>query len=526
MISETPCWSEGQTVEADICIVGAGLVGLAIAQTFIGSRAKVLVLEGGGWRPTISGQDALWAETSGTPNHSFSFSRFRGYGGSGSQWAGICPRLEPFDFSGRGRLPAWPVSHQALEPWYDQAETLLDVQHPSSEIHKWASSLGNLLDLGDDLRPAILPIARKRDLGQNLRDKFRTASNVQVALGTDVTEIETDPSCRKVLELRASLSGGRSVRVASRVHILAAGGVENARLLLLSNKHSPRGLGNAYNQVGRAFMDHIYCDAGRLVSAYKAIAQSPHVVKRFAELPTGPGAIAAFVLKDQVLREEGLNGAAAFFIHRAAFQLHPDYDSLGGAAVTHFAEIVRGERLPDRSTPGELKNLLLQAPSAIRQGLRQFAHVLVPSNEIALRMQIEASPNFDSRVSLTEVRDRFGRQRARINWQVDKCDGLGATRLWRALAEGIQARGLGQLVGKPPGQNGYWPASTTGGKHHMGTTRMSNDPAKGVVNSDCRVHGIENLYVAGSSVFPSGGWGNPTLTAVAFGLRLAANLLR
>ncbi len=127
-------------------------------------------------------------------------------------------------------------------------------------------------------------------------------------------------------------------------------------------------------------------------------------------------------------------------------------------------------------------------------------------------------------MTLTEARDRLGRRRACVDWRVGDADGRGAHRLWIALADAVAQRGLGRLVGVPPGADGQWPPSTTGGKHHMGTTRMSDTAAGGVVDPDCRIHGLANVHVAGSSVFPTGGWANPTLTAVALGPRLAARL--
>jgi choline dehydrogenase-like flavoprotein len=526
MISATPAWSDGETVEADLCIVGAGIVGLSMAQRFLGRGLRVLVLDGGDRRPTLRGQDDLWTEPAGAPNHSFAFSRFRAYGGTGAHWAGICPRLGPMDVDGAGMHPPWPVSLQELEPWFAEAETLLAVPLPDREAEAWAGRIGRAPDLGPALRSVILPIAARRDVGRHLLETFRTAPDVHVALRADVTGIETDAEGRRVEGLCVALPGGRRVRVRARAHVLAAGGVENARLLLLSDDRVRGGLGNGHDQVGRVFMDHVYCYAGHLEPGSAAQAQGPHIVAHFADLATRRGAIAAYALTDAIRQAEGLNGAAAFFMHRAAYQLHPDYDGPGGGALTHFAEILRGERIADRSTPGKGGALLRHAPSAARLLLRHAAHGLRPETRIALRMQIEATPRSDSRVTLGETRDRLGRRRARVDWRIAEADGRGAARLWEALAEAIRARGVGELVGEAPGRDGRWPASATGGKHHMGTTRMSERPAEGVLDRDCRVHGMENLFVAGSSVFPTGGWANPTLTAVALALRLAERLGR
>jgi choline dehydrogenase-like flavoprotein len=526
MIDPNPDWSDGTTIETDLCIVGAGVVGLSLAQTFIGAGLKVLVLEGGGWKPTVRGQDDLWAERAGMTNHAFGFSRFRCYGGTGGHWAGLCPRPEPHDLDGTGGRPTWPVTLQELEPWFKRAETLLAVPHPANDPAAWEKRIGRAPDLGAALRSVILPIAQRHDPGRDLRAQFETDSDVRIALGSDVTEIEVDDDGRRVTALRVALQDGRRVRVRSRITVLAGGGVENARLLLLSDARLRGGIGNAYDQVGRVFMDHLYCYAGHLEPAAETMECGPHIVKRFADLAGDAGAIAAYALSERTLRDEGLNGAAAFFMHRAAFQLTPDYDGPGGQAVTHFAEILRGERYPDRETAAMVGAVFRHAPSVLRLVLGYAAHILRPQTRIALRMQIEASPRSDSRVTLAAARDRLGRRRARVDWQIDPEDGRGAARLWRSLEAGLRDAGVGRLIGTPPGENGIWPAATSGGKHHMGTTRMSMEPSKGVVDRECRVHGMENLFIAGASVFPTGSWANPTLTAVALALRLADRLTR
>jgi len=526
MIDPNPDWTDGATIETDLCIVGAGVVGLSLAQAFLGAGLKVLVLEGGGWQPSVRGQDDLWAERAGMTNHALGFSRFRCFGGTGGYWAGLCPRPEPHDLDGTGGRPTWPVTLQELEPWFARAEALLAVPHPANDLTAWEKRIGSVPDLGATLRSVILPIAQRQDPARYWRKQFETDTEIRITLGSDVTEIEVDDDGHRVTALNVALQGGRRVRVQSRATVLAGGGIENARLLLLSDARLRGGIGNGYGQVGRVFMDHLYCYAGHLEPATEAMECGPHIVKQFSDLSPHPGAIVAYALSEQQIRDEGLNGAAAFFMHRAAFQLTPDYDGPGGEAVTHFAEILLKERYPDRGTAAMGGALLRYAPSVARLVLGHAAQVVRPQTRIALRMQIEASPRSESRVTLTAARDRLGRRRARIDWQIDPGDGRGAARLWRSLEAGVRDAGIGRLIGTPPGENGVWPASTTGGKHHMGTTRMSSDPSSGVVDREGRVHGIENLFIAGSSVFPTGSWANPTLTAVALALRLADRLAR
>ena len=524
MISEPPDWSDGETVEADICIVGAGIVGLALAHAFLDARHRVLVLEAGGWQATARGQDDLWAETEGVHYHSFSSSRFRAYGGCGSYWGGVCPSLEQLDFEGVGQTITWPVTVEEMGPWIERAEALLDVRLVGKPLASWEERTGSAPRLGPELRPVVLPLARQPDPGASCRDAFRNSSNVHVALRADVLSIETDATASRAEALRAALPGGRRVRCRARQVVIAAGGVENARLLLLSNDRASAGIGNLHDQVGRWFSDHLYCYPGHLEPAEPLVAKGPHIVEDYAELRKGAKAITAYSVSEATRRREGLNGAAAFFRKVRAHRHHPDRFSPGGTASAYFAEVARGKMFLDRSAPARAYDLLRDAPAAARLYLRRMMQPYRPEHRLSLQMQIEVSPRPDSRVTLAETKDRLGRRRSRVSWQIDKEDFRGADRLWTALARALASRGVGKLVGAPPGAGGRWPTSTTSGKHHMGTTRMSEEPRGGVVDPSCRVHGMENLHIAGSSVFPTGGWANPTLTAIALALRLAARL--
>ena len=138
----------------------------------------------------------------------------------------------------------------------------------------------------------------------------------------------------------------------------------------------------------------------------------------------------------------------------------------------------------------------------------------------------EQAPNPDSRVSLVEERDALGLPRIALDWRLTELDKRSLQAGHQAVALELGRTGLGRLQIEDwlTADVTTWTPTLTGGHHHIGTTRMSEDPARGVVDGDCRVHGIANLYVAGSSVFPTSGSANPTLTVVALALRLAAHL--
>ena len=139
--------------------------------------------------------------------------------------------------------------------------------------------------------------------------------------------------------------------------------------------------------------------------------------------------------------------------------------------------------------------------------------------------ELEQAPNPASRVRLIEQRDALGMPRVQLEWRLSGLDKRSIRRAHELLARELGRAGLGRLQLMLSEDEHRWPPELGGGRHHMGTTRMHRDPARGVVDPDCRVHGVGNLYVAGSSVFPTVGAANPTLTIVALALRLADHLV-
>jgi choline dehydrogenase-like flavoprotein len=180
--------------------------------------------------------------------------------------------------------------------------------------------------------------------------------------------------------------------------------------------------------------------------------------------------------------------------------------------------------VPNRKLGTHIYNVLRRLDTiAINLG-RQAVELAYPRPLLSLRAVLESTPNPDSRVTLAEKRDHFGMPRVRVDWRLNSRDRLGLDYLLNTMSKEFKRLNLGRLVQDRSVDGQNWPVSITGGKHHMGTTRMHIDPKLGVVNPDCRLHSVANLYVAGSSVFPTGGFANPTLTIVALAIRLADHL--
>jgi choline dehydrogenase-like flavoprotein len=231
-----------------------------------------------------------------------------------------------------------------------------------------------------------------------------------------------------------------------------------------------------------------------------------------------------FVLNERIRRDEELTGCSAYFIRRLASETAPEHFSRGGKSRLRLGEFFEHRTLAGAEIGRHLRNVLKGHREVGLTLARRASEMIRPRHVLAFRTVLETTPRPDSRVTLASARDRLGVPRVRVDWRISETDRRGLDRLRRAMAKAIERNGFGALIEDPAVDEAGWPNSMESGKHHMGTTRMHVDPKRGVVDADCRIHGIANLYVAGSSVFATSGYANPTFTIVALALRLADHL--
>ena len=336
--------------------------------------------------------------------------------------------------------------------------------------------------------------------------------------------IQPVPDLRAVEAIVARTLNGHVLQVRARAYVLACGGIENARLLLASNRVAPAGIGNEYDLVGRFFMDHPYLTTGYFAPASQQHADGPHVIQSFKRAGFGQKCHIGFVLSERVRRDEQLTGCSAYFIRRLASETAPEYFSRGGKSRLRLAEFLEHRT----STGADLGSHLCTVAKGWREvGVtlaRRASEVIRPRHVLAIRTVLETGPRPDSRVTVTTARDRLGMPCVRVDWRISESDRRGLDRLRGAMGKAIQSRGLGILV-EDPHVDEVRLASVDGGRQTPhGHDPNACDPKRGVVDSDGRVHGIANLYIAGSSVFPTSGHANPTFTIVVLALRLADHL--
>jgi len=507
---------ENKIIMTDVCIIGAGAAGITLALEFIDQPFQVCLIESGGLQFDKKTQSLSEGENIGVPYWPLDESRLRYFGGSTNHWGGWCWPLDEIDFETRDWVThsGWPFRKSHIESFYERARIICKLGPFDYDVENWESEkvprLGLILDRVITKIIQIRPIS----FGQMYRDNIARAKNISVYLHANVLEIETNDAAKNVIRLRIACLEGKKFWVDAKVFILATGGIENARLLLLSRKVQTAGLGNQNDLVGRFFMEHPHLFSGIFMPS------DPNFP---TELYTGFGKVndtiflGALTLSEDTQRRESLTNFSATL---GRSDQYPDWFQ---SLRILRREISQGE-LPDdflrhlKNVITEIDQVWLTAHKRLLQG------EWYPLKYYYIYNRTEQVPNPDSRVTLSSQRDSLGQNRVRLDWRLSKFDKSSIRRASEIIGIELGRAGLGRLKISLDEDDTSWPPSLTGGGHHMGTTRMHIDPKKGVVNENCQVHGISNLFVAGSSVFPTSGHANPTLTIVALTLRLADHI--
>lgn len=537
--------SHPDSIEADLCIIGAGAAGIAIARTFIGTPVSVCMIESGGLSGEQRNQELYEGSSVGSTPFDPGTSRMRVFGGSCNLWGGGCIPLSRQDLSEREWVPhsGWPLSYGELKPYYTRARSFCQIDSHDFDDGSFLTPLSRPPLAFDDGTLVNQIFARSPILfGEAYRPELERADNIKVLLHTNLLELEASPGGSCVREAHiASLDGHRG-RVRARHYVLACGGIENARLLLLSDSSVPEGLGNQHDLVGRFFMDH---PSGKLGTVH---TDEPHRLTRPYDRELGKGPRPTFpeigLAHEAQKTHRLLNGRVHPFAvegpipkgiralrdFRAA--LRPPVQDEGSLLEARLcAAMKNGSMRLDGATAAPTENL---GTLALRLGLgagdiaKAFLHKLidkptVSASHVDLVGYFEQAPNPDSRITLGHELDALGQRKVCVDWRLTPLD----LRTYRTAAAlfGIElAQACGGRFEPEPWVTEDTPPPMRGTAHHIGTTRMSDDPRSGVVDRHCRVHGIDNLHIAGSSVFPTGGWAFPTFTIVALSLRLAEHL--
>ena len=520
--------ADALALPGDVCIVGGGAAGVTLARRLAAKNHQVILLESGGLDFEQATQDLYKGANIGMPYYDLEESRLRFFGGTVSIWGGRAARMDPIDFEKREWVPhsGWPIGLSDIEPYYGEADSIFELGEAFDEDRTWEKLGVEPYAFDEALIDTALwrfDEAAERFAAARTRDLF-DAPNVRVVLHANAIKLQAGPNARTIEHVEVRSLDGPVHRARARHYVLSCGAIENARLLLASDDVEKGGIGNGQDQVGRFFMEH---PTGRIA---KVETSRPYEIwdayqKRFVRsgVPLAP----AVRLGDAVQRERRtLNNIATFKLQR---------DPKRGVALGNkLYHNLKHSISPDRK--GRLLDHTYRGLRAwFHHRLRgMLEHTMAATGMTGLYMIVrgEQAPNPGSRIVLSSERDALGNRRAALDWQLTELDKHSARVIAEVFGDELRRLGKGHTIlsdwlSEPGAQ---WPVDPTvgnhpiAGYHHIGGTRMSNDPAQGVVDADCRVHGYANLHIAGSSVFSTASWANPTYTIVALALRLGDHL--
>ena len=493
---------DGSVIEGDICIVGAGAAGISMALEWKNSPHTVILLEGGGFNVEADIQDLYAGESVGQRYYPLQSARLHFFGGTTGHWAGWSAPYDPQDFEQRDWVPhsGWPLSRKDLDPFYVRAGKLIELEKDTFETDAYLGQDPDIVKLPFDdavVWTKMWQFSPPTRFGKKYREAIVGAENIHLYTYANACDIQTNESVSSVNQVEIRSLDGKSHTVRARHFVLACGAMQNARLLLASNQQAPAGLGNDHDLVGRYFMEHLEVESARFV------LPSPGPMKLYTVdifVTRSAGELALTAAKQRELQV--LNGTTA--LRLASFSDSP----------------LRIDRYPEDAA--ETIRIFDYLESAVENGMiPPTDHATI--KEYSLHTRLEQAPNPNSRVMLSDEKDALGVPRLKLDWQLTALDKRSIRQLYETLGQEAGRQGLGriQLQNWLLEDDPMWSPYLGGGWHHMGTARMHEDPKQGVVDAACKIHGLSNLYVAGSAAFPTAGAANPTLTLIALTLRLS-----
>jgi choline dehydrogenase-like flavoprotein len=540
-------WAQATTQgpEADLCIVGGGAAGLTMAHALRDSGLSILLLEAGEERATKTSQKHYEGELVDPRSHPWLHHfRVRAVGGSSRIWGGRCIPFDPIDFESRDWVagPGWPFEIETLTPYYVAAQAAAEAgafdYDPASVLPHTQSEFARGLDSAL-IETRLERFSRPTNFWTRFGADLTKADNVRILMNAPVQEIHLTADGSAIDHLEVRRPNGTTTQVRAKRYVLALGGLESVRLMMTSNRVKPDGLGGDHGQLGRFYMSHLAAAVGEI-----RFADPASVAFDYALDDAGIYVRRRLALTAQAQRDlQCLNVIFRTHLPDPADPSHGDPVLSAMFLVKNFVlyEYSRKFREGGVSSAGYLKHVgnVLRQPGRLARFAntwmrkRVFADRKLPSVVLGsktgayiLEFHAEQAPNPDSRLTLSDERDAFGVPKLKADWRMTQQDIDSLLKAYALLASELERTGVGTLVYDPGIVAAKARTEGAYGGHHIGAARMSRDPRDGVVDPDCRVHGIENLFLASSAVFPTSSQANPTLTILALSLRLADHLRR
>lgn len=505
-----------ESLSADLVIIGSGPAGLTIARELRGSGVGVLLLERGGLDVDDSVQIEI--ESVGAPRvMDQRLVRNHVLGGTSATWSGRAVQLDDIDFAERSWVPGsgWPIGRADLAPYFTRAAEHIGAAVPDNTDPAFVARVTEDLPATDSalLRPYAWVLSQD---ASNPADSMRFGpraraeplDGVRAVLGATAVEILVNPEGDAVVGVLVAGRDGVRRTVRSDRVVLAAGGIETPRLLLASRATTPHGLGNRFDLVGRYLMDHLRGPVGFADPRDHAALQ-----RRFGDryIAEGGRATPGWALAPAVQERESLTNCAAWL-----FPLISPADP--------FTAVRAARRSPGRAAVAALRHPVMLGRGLARMRIERSAPAR-RLDRLELHVIVEQAPDPNSRVQLADRVDSLGVPLTRIDWRIGEQEVRTARRMARLTADAVQRAGHRPIRMLPLVEEGA-PFDLPDVAHPIGATRMARTPEHGVVDAQCAVYGVRGLWIAGSSVFPTGAHANPTSAIVAIAVRLADELKR
>jgi choline dehydrogenase-like flavoprotein len=536
MIIDGSALTAGDEREHELCVVGSGIAAMLLVMELRASFKDICMIESGAWKPDDATQSLYGLSNVGFPIRKHYQSRIRYFGGSCNIWAGRAMIYNAVDLAPRPWLEdaRWPIEFAELDRYYAAAAPYLklpayDKIKPETwrpELSEFEASIAASPDFKTNVSLFAKAPARFGHKTKYYR-ALKRSSAVTIYINSNVVNLELDEALRRVARVDVCCLNGVRYAIKARHFVLACGGLENTRILLSSDRQLPNGVGNAHDLLGRFYMDHPRAVFGRIKMTGKV--KLDHLLGK----PVKGGKMQLGIgLSDEVQAREGLLNNY--------LSLEPCYSI--GSMELYETFVKTMKRLLRRGYSGkrfDFKNkeiadvpemIYLLTPKELLPHFlyytyykysRVIKNAVTTLTHLSIVNYSEQEPLRDSRVYLDRERDQLGMRKLVLDWKISARSRVSSVRLLRLLDEHFRRRGAGSVE---QDLTNVEDLPYTDASHHLGTTRMAVDAKSGVVDINCRVHGTENLFVAGSSVFPTAGHANPTLTIAAMSLRLADHL--
>lgn len=510
----------GAEFESDVCVIGAGIGGLLLSKKLASYGFKVHLLEAGGRNLEERSQDLFKSEMRGRFHQGTTEGRFRTFGGASTRWGGQLLSYPDEVFHERALLGniGWPISEADIRDYYPEIFKIMGVNDlPFTDEFLERFKLRDALQSPDvRVRCSKFSPFTRRNLAKTIGRECLASNCVTVFFHANAISVDPDQESARIKSATCKNYKGGRYQFKAREYVICTGTIESSRLLLSSTSAHPSGVGNLTDQVGRYFHDHVTVGAMWLGEPSKALFAkyfSPYYVKDTLHSPK---------LEATPSLQKKLNLPEVM----AHFFIHESQDNEFALLRQTLVDLQRGKLA--LKTVGKLP-LLLSGVAQMAYSLKvKGRRVISPQANISLNIETEQKPRPDSRIQISDKVNSVGIPETIVDWKISDDEGEAMRRYAQAVDGYLKSLGLTHLDWKPSPQDDAKTWVQAGGDilHPMGGTRMGTSQENSVVDKELRVHGVDNLYIASCSVFPSGGSSNPTFTMMALACRLADLLKR